>query len=527
MPITAKKPKRLHPPLKRNDKKLIATRRRCTVNSGKSKGQTAKNTSDTSNRLPPKAKTAKTTAISKTASHASHGHCEVGGVSPVRRGSTRLRRSMNAATHLGLVVDLQGRRKSLRGTQLSQSFPQDVKLHKVTCRQTQGLNQRVAKNADSCQKKSARTEVEDLPSSMRSDLTMVKQDDALIGLSNKDEQVIDHGCKATESESIVADPNSVDPESKFVNNSDSLEPPSEEDPVNNRDTSALEEYPVVLPPHEAVLSPGEEGNHGAELQPQTCSILCSSTLTTPNPPSPNVPLVLSPLYASSSSPLQESAGGTIVEVRIPHVTVDGHTKDQSGLSEDRPSKDTDSLLLQPTDTDVCSTETVELDLMPKNLPCSDSKLTSSSESTQSSFDTESEPGLPDAFLEPTGSGAFLVSTEDMQHFLRGPEGRERSKRSRCRACEPCLRKVNCGQCSCCLNRKTGHQICKLRKCIELKKKPSWVCSAKVRRMLCSHHLELQCVVVVISVNCLCFNVFVFLEGTEKSVIVSACLYFHF
>nr|KAF6348191.1 CXXC finger protein 5 [Myotis myotis] len=32
--------------------------------------------------------------------------------------------------------------------------------------------------------------------------------------------------------------------------------------------------------------------------------------------------------------------------------------------------------------------------------------------------------------------------------------------------------INCEQCSSCRNRKTGHQICKFRKCEELKKKPS-------------------------------------------------------
>ncbi|XP_058891752.1 methylcytosine dioxygenase TET3 isoform X2 [Acipenser ruthenus] len=47
----------------------------------------------------------------------------------------------------------------------------------------------------------------------------------------------------------------------------------------------------------------------------------------------------------------------------------------------------------------------------------------------------------------------------------------KKKRRRCGTCEPCLRKVNCGECSCCRNRKTGHQICKMRKCNELKKKP--------------------------------------------------------
>ncbi|KAI9535359.1 hypothetical protein NQZ68_002913 [Dissostichus eleginoides] len=96
----------------------------------------------------------------------------------------------------------------------------------------------------------------------------------------------------------------------------------------------------------------------------------------------------------------------------------------------------------------------------------------SSESTRSSFsfDTESEAG----YGEP-GPSILPIS--------RGPEGaclpswtapkqqkKERKKRSRCGMCEPCLRKISCGQCSCCLNRSTGHQICKLRKCVDLRRR---------------------------------------------------------
>ncbi|KAG5853221.1 hypothetical protein ANANG_G00070790 [Anguilla anguilla] len=38
--------------------------------------------------------------------------------------------------------------------------------------------------------------------------------------------------------------------------------------------------------------------------------------------------------------------------------------------------------------------------------------------------------------------------------------------------DPAAGRINCEQCSSCRNRKTGHQICKFRKCEELKKKPS-------------------------------------------------------
>lgn len=103
---------------------------------------------------------------------------------------------------------------------------------------------------------------------------------------------------------------------------------------------------------------------------------------------------------------------------------------------------------------------------------SSSTFSCSSESTRSSFsfDTESE----------TGYGEHGHSS---LHGSWGPEGaclpsssapkeqkKERKKRSRCGSCEPCLRKISCGKCSCCLNRRTGHQICKMRKCVELKRR---------------------------------------------------------
>ncbi|XP_036835908.1 methylcytosine dioxygenase tet3 isoform X2 [Oncorhynchus mykiss] len=49
----------------------------------------------------------------------------------------------------------------------------------------------------------------------------------------------------------------------------------------------------------------------------------------------------------------------------------------------------------------------------------------------------------------------------------GPQGK---KRRRCGVCAPCMQKENCGTCSNCMNRKIGKQICKLRKCDQLKKK---------------------------------------------------------
>lgn len=113
------------------------------------------------------------------------------------------------------------------------------------------------------------------------------------------------------------------------------------------------------------------------------------------------------------------------------------------------------------------------DAVPKiSTPSLDSSSTfsCSSESTRSSlsFDTESEAGeaslsaLPGSW-GPEGFSSLSATTQK-------PQRKERKKRNRCGTCEPCLRKINCGQCSCCLNRRTGHQICKLRKCVELKRR---------------------------------------------------------
>nr|ADU77105.1 putative methylcytosine dioxygenase isoform 1 [Xenopus laevis] len=61
-----------------------------------------------------------------------------------------------------------------------------------------------------------------------------------------------------------------------------------------------------------------------------------------------------------------------------------------------------------------------------------------------------------------GDGAAVVAKEV-------PE-QSNKKRKRCGVCVPCLRKEPCGACYNCVNRSTSHQICKMRKCEQLKKK---------------------------------------------------------
>lgn len=105
---------------------------------------------------------------------------------------------------------------------------------------------------------------------------------------------------------------------------------------------------------------------------------------------------------------------------------------------------------------------------------SSSTLSCCSESTRSSFsfDTESETGCGDTSFSTLPGSWGTEGTGSLACLTLTSERKERKKRSRCGACEPCLRKINCGQCSCCLNRRTGHQICKLRKCVELKRRRS-------------------------------------------------------
>uniref|UniRef100_A0A8D3CVL1 CXXC-type zinc finger protein 4 n=1 Tax=Scophthalmus maximus TaxID=52904 RepID=A0A8D3CVL1_SCOMX len=77
-----------------------------------------------------------------------------------------------------------------------------------------------------------------------------------------------------------------------------------------------------------------------------------------------------------------------------------------------------------------------------------------------------------AFQMTSGQRAL---TDCQQHANSSPcpsSSSPSSKRKRCGVCGPCRRLINCGVCSSCRNRKTGHQICKFRKCDELKKKPA-------------------------------------------------------
>lgn len=97
-----------------------------------------------------------------------------------------------------------------------------------------------------------------------------------------------------------------------------------------------------------------------------------------------------------------------------------------------------------------------------------------------------------ALHSPAASAAVTDSAFQIANLADCPQNNSsassgnpaKKKRKRCGVCAPCRRLINCGVCSSCRNRKTGHQICKFRKCEELKKKPG--SSLEVRRWL-RHH----------------------------------------
>ena len=75
----------------------------------------------------------------------------------------------------------------------------------------------------------------------------------------------------------------------------------------------------------------------------------------------------------------------------------------------------------------------------------------------------------------------LVSTSSSPSYTTLLPTLEKKKRKRCGVCEPCQQKTNCGECTYCKNRKNSHQICKKRKCEELKKKPSIIVPLEVSK----------------------------------------------
>lgn len=74
------------------------------------------------------------------------------------------------------------------------------------------------------------------------------------------------------------------------------------------------------------------------------------------------------------------------------------------------------------------------------------------------------------YIDTEHQQAGLFSLSPIDASLDTTLDLQKKRRRKCGTCTPCLRKENCGTCTNCLNRKTGKQICKQRKCVQLKKK---------------------------------------------------------
>ncbi|XP_076019723.1 methylcytosine dioxygenase tet3 isoform X2 [Genypterus blacodes] len=244
------------------------------------------------------------------------------------------------------------------------------------------------------------------------------------------------------------------------------------------------------------LSPGE-----TDIQPMVYGVkpqIAGSSVGPENPPTskgtqmmPNTPVIT---WSESLKPVNSNQGQSQQPQRERQTwtPVGSHTNESNQEPFEHHSQDahsSHSLLPVPRSStnaltaeddpklgeDITVAEVPAQNLVPK-IPVSsldsNSSYSYSSESTRSSFsfDAESEAGLRD-----TGpavlSGLWSLEGPCLPAWTSSNRQRkDRKKRSRCGTCEPCLRKISCGQCSCCLNRRTGHQICKLRKCVELKKR---------------------------------------------------------
>ncbi|KAJ8022946.1 Methylcytosine dioxygenase TET2 [Holothuria leucospilota] len=116
-----------------------------------------------------------------------------------------------------------------------------------------------------------------------------------------------------------------------------------------------------------------------------------------------------------------------------------------------------------------------------------SGLNIATSSPSCSVSCSSSPGLEQPLTSPddmdisaNNSGASdtgaISPTEGANATSSGSKDKKK-KRKRCGVCGPCMTKQNCGECSSCKNRRTGHQICKQRKCIELRKKLTDPCQS--------------------------------------------------
>lgn len=485
MPHTVKRPKKVQPPVKQNVRKLkLLTDKRRAANSSNPRGPTTRKRQPVTRKPKAKKQAARVvqgSVINKVTNKVVPGRASKTSNTFNNTGSIRCTRS--SLTQHGLYADLAGRRRSFRGSQLSQIVLREVKSPRrvVTKKTNKGQETReedTMKNPEIPDPKSDVQQNEALeakrghpPFNPGSEDKIVEEDTESLSDAKVEEEEVktEVASEKVESENSPGPiQNTAKPNTEF---SDLL--------VNACDSTVKVDFVSTLNTSDLTVSTLSKSH---DIDPQT-------TLTGPSQPDA---FVVPPgkEFLQESAALQHTPDPTQVadqehqctlDLQTKDVThTDVKTKDANDNDDEMYNKNEGALSLLSLSAGFYCSPLSGLDCESQTATHPLNKILSSSESTQSSLDTESEAGSSGLAPGPGEAGAsFFLEAELHQHSPQVQDIRERKKRRRCGACVPCLRKINCGKCSCCLNRKTGHQICKLRKCVELKKRASLISAGEV------------------------------------------------
>nr|XP_015202470.1 PREDICTED: methylcytosine dioxygenase TET1 isoform X1 [Lepisosteus oculatus]XP_015202471.1 PREDICTED: methylcytosine dioxygenase TET1 isoform X1 [Lepisosteus oculatus] len=502
-------------------KKNIRAARRQTFNSNKTRGkplkrktEDAERSKNISRKRQQTAKELRSAKVSKSGSGGSRG--SQNSIKNAFRviGSMKLRQQGNSLPQQALSEDSPNRRKSLRGIPLSQSLPQAPQPN----RNTQTSNSRCRLPARPSPEHRSTGAPEDVPDPHHP-IELGKEDATGQDVSSpssgdcsvsRDPGQIE--TEVTERESVETLPSMVE-ETEPVSSSQSqetklshvdLEPPKS---PNSDSTVIPHSNPTYL--NEALnlgtdlyqmksadsatsvsdpLKNAEDNNVVAESQREVSSSLGPGLDMEPepdaiNPKSPDVSI-------PSWNVLKEHPQGCVREVSTAHalpstvLLVSGPPcKEDTKECARSPEPRQELIAASKTPVPHCN---IIADISESATALDSGFRTDVSTDDKSLYSSESNPpfdmGQELQCLDQTTPGVSTSrpsSEVGSQYVSSDQEKRDKKKRRRCGVCEPCLRKINCGECSCCRNRKTGHQICKLRKCMELRKKPSLLSSSQV------------------------------------------------
>ncbi|XP_007240334.3 methylcytosine dioxygenase tet3-A isoform X1 [Astyanax mexicanus] len=489
MPRPPKPQRKVHPPAKRNVRKLRAsTDKKRVVNSNKPKGPATRTRQAKSRKSTAKKQATKKlqagAADSKSAVKASQERASRSKNTSNSTESVRIsRHTCNSLSQHDPAADLRSRTRSFRGSPLFQTFPQEVKpTRRAPSSRGRGQQAREQDNFKI-------TECNDPNSDDQQKKALVTNGEAQLVNRNSDEtaeeehrEPLVHETPAVVDEEEVAvaavTAETVQSENclAFIDNTEQPSTTNESD-----DAFVKEHDPAVKVDYVCETdTSGPTDPPPSDLQ--SCDVAIRSTVDDSSQPDVSVASPVCEIPKESPA-LLEATDVKYAENGELDSTDDLKTKDENydNDNDEFASKNEGALSLLSLSTGAYSGFLSTLDCGPSTTASLDSsKVSSSTDSTRFSFDTESEAGSLELALEHRAAGASpLLDVDIRQRLLQAQVRKERKKRSRCGACGPCLLKYSCGQCSCCLNRKTGHQICKLRKCVMLKKRPWQVTAGEV------------------------------------------------